>query len=156
MYSTSNSYYSVIVPQGATATWSLDSRCNYYGKISGKGTLNLNFPYVRNDIEGDATGFEGVINLTGKEARLNTTKGFPNAELNVASSVSVYSASTGSSSTKVITLYIGALSGSGKLTGGNTWNIGSKNVDTQFSGVISAGKVEIGRASGRERVLRLV
>ena len=41
-----------------------------------------------------------------------------------------------------ITHKIGALSGSGNLTGSNTWVIGVKNVNKTFAGVISAGSVK--------------
>ena len=38
-YSTNNA--NVEVPEGKTATWTLDSRCNYKGKLTGAGTLTI-------------------------------------------------------------------------------------------------------------------
>ena len=58
-YSTNNA--NVVVPEGKTATWSLDARCNYKGKLTGKGTLTVNVTSVRSYMQGDWSQFEGTL-----------------------------------------------------------------------------------------------
>jgi len=60
-----NSYSSntanIEVPEGKTASWTLDSRCEYKGKLTGAGTLTINVTSVRCDMQGDWSQFEGTI-----------------------------------------------------------------------------------------------
>ena len=49
------------VPEGKTATWTLDSRCDYTGKLTGKGTLTVNVTSVRSNMKGDWSQFEGTL-----------------------------------------------------------------------------------------------
>lgn len=58
-YSTNNA--NIIVPEGKTATWTLDARCNYKGKLTGKGTLTVEVTSVRSYIQGDWSQFEGTL-----------------------------------------------------------------------------------------------
>ena len=58
-YSTNNA--NIVVPEGKTATWSLDARCNYKGKLTGKGTLTVNVTSVRSYMQGDWSQFEGTL-----------------------------------------------------------------------------------------------
>ena len=67
-YSTNNA--NVEVPNGKTATWTLDSRCDYNGKLTGAGTLTVNVTSVRCNMQGDWSEFEGTINFQ------NTKTGF--------------------------------------------------------------------------------
>ena len=60
-YSTNNA--NVEVPEGSTATWTLDSRCDYKGKLTGAGTLTVNVTSVRCNMLGDWSQFEGTINF---------------------------------------------------------------------------------------------
>jgi len=58
-YSTNNA--NIVVPEGKTATWFLDARCNYKGKLTGKGTLTVNVTSVRSYMQGDWSQFEGTL-----------------------------------------------------------------------------------------------
>ncbi len=58
-YSTNNT--NVEVPEGKTATWTLDSRCDYKGKLTGAGTLTVNVTSVRCNMLGNWSQFEGTI-----------------------------------------------------------------------------------------------
>ena len=58
-YSTNNA--NIVVPEGKTAAWFLDARCNYKGKLTGKGTLTVNVTSVRSYMQGDWSQFEGTL-----------------------------------------------------------------------------------------------
>ena len=58
-YSTNNA--NIVVPAGKTASWSLDARCNYKGKLTGAGTLTVNVTSVRSYMQGDWSQFEGTL-----------------------------------------------------------------------------------------------
>ena len=58
-YSTNNA--NVEVPEGSTATWTLDSRCDYKGKLTGSGQLTVNVTSVRCNMQGDWSQFEGIL-----------------------------------------------------------------------------------------------
>ena len=63
MYSYSTNRANVNVPEGKTATWTLDSRCYYKGKLTGKGKLTVNVTNTRSQMQGDWSQFEGTINF---------------------------------------------------------------------------------------------
>jgi len=63
IYSYSNNQAIIVVPEGAKASWTLDSRCNYTGKLLGKGDLTVNVTSVRCNMEGDWSQFEGTLNF---------------------------------------------------------------------------------------------
>ncbi len=63
IYSYSSNYANIVVPEGKTATWTLDSRCDYHGKLTGAGTLTVNVTSVRCNMQGDWSQFEGTINF---------------------------------------------------------------------------------------------
>ena len=61
IYSYSSNSANIVVPEGKTATWTLDSRCDYHGKLTGAGTLTVNVTSVRSNMQGDWSQFEGTI-----------------------------------------------------------------------------------------------
>ena len=63
IYSYSTNRANVVVPEGKTATWTLDARCNYKGKLTGKGSLTVNVTSVRSYMQGDWSQFEGTLNF---------------------------------------------------------------------------------------------
>ena len=63
IYSYSSNTANVEVPEGKTGTWTLDSRCDYKGKLTGAGTLTVNVTSVRCNMQGDWSQFEGTINF---------------------------------------------------------------------------------------------
>ena len=63
IYSYSRNRVTYVVPEGAKASWSLDSRCDYSGKLLGKGELMVNVTSVRCNMTGDWSQFEGTLNF---------------------------------------------------------------------------------------------
>lgn len=134
----------------STATWnlvvdgkgtvSLDSRCDYNGKLSGAGELTLKSPFVRSYLNGDWSAFTGKIIATtsAKSADLsfNNNYGLPYAELAVNGALNVFN-------NKSKAFSLGALSGTtaGSLTGSIVWTIGNKNINTAFNGTITNGAI---------------
>ncbi len=134
------------VPAGASVKWDLPSRWGISGKLTGSGTIQVNILYSRSDFNGDWKEFSGIINYTkgGKygDVRLNsaTSRNLSNAEVNLGSETYLCVASNGSTEVSTgQTIYLGALSGSGSISGINSLEIGNKNTNTTYSGVISAG-----------------
>ncbi|GAB6010973.1 rhamnogalacturonan lyase family protein [Viscerimonas tarda] len=123
------------VPEGKSAKWNLPMRWNFTNKLTGKGALTINVPYVRAEFRGDWSAFEGNLNITGSEFRINNNYGYGKATLNLASGVSVYHLSTGR------TIKLGGLSGvdGSKLSGDNTtWTVGGNNASVlTYAGLIS-------------------
>jgi autotransporter-associated beta strand protein len=135
--------WNIDVPTGKSATIRLDSRGYYTGTWSGGGTLNVYIPFVRSDLNGDMSAFSGTVNFISSysnssgypaELRINHSKGFPKALVVVNSSVSA-------SNISGTTMVLGALEGTGELSGPETYQIGAKGIDTEFKGLISAGNV---------------
>ena len=86
IYSYSSNSTTVVVPEEAKATWTLDSRCDYKGKLLGSGELTVNVTSVRCNMTGDWSQFEGTVNFqntkTGSYApslQWNNTKGLGKA-----------------------------------------------------------------------------
>ena len=61
IYSYSTNTTNIVVPEGKTASWTLDSRCDYKGTLTGGGTLTVNVTSVRCNMQGDWSQFEGTI-----------------------------------------------------------------------------------------------
>ena len=136
-YSYSDNSNNFKINEGCTAYLYLDGRCKYTGKLYGSGTAKVDVPYVRTDLKGDWSKFEGVLEPINSTLTLNNSYGIPKATLNTGTSVWV--GNTG----KVYT--IGAIKGSGTLgglcldvkSGSNTWRVGTLNTDCTFAGSIS-------------------
>lgn len=143
MYSDSGSYdktyWSLFVPTNSTGTIYADDRCNLYGLLTGGGTLNFNVYYVRTELDGNWSGFTGLINVGtdsgGGDFRIGNTYGYANASVNLASGIYAYHISGSGVS-------FGALSGSASSTlSGTPWTIGAKGTDTVFAGNITGSSV---------------
>ena len=113
-YSTNNA--NVEVPEGKTATWTLDSRCNYKGKLTGAGTLTINVTSVRCNMQGDWSQFEGTLifknTKTGSydpSLEWNNTKGLGKATV------------TGTFNNNGKNVTIGTILGDATLTGSGTY-----------------------------------
>lgn len=137
--STPESNFNMEVPEGATADFTTSGRWTLKGALTGKGTLNMNIPYVRLDLNGNWSAFEGTVNVTtgykdGVDFRINNNNSYEKATLNLGDKVGITHLTSGR------TVKIGSLSGvaSSKLSGGNiSWDIGAKNSDMIFNGTIS-------------------
>lgn len=138
----------IIVPKGKTGIWYPDGRCDYTGKLSGEGTIDIYGTWIRSFHKGDWSDFSGTINakrLTYKVSSYDvvfdycSSKGMPNATLNLDASL-----------TESLPFYtngysfsIGVLQGTGSIkNGGNassgtsTLTIGTKNTNFTFDGSI--------------------
>ena len=113
-YSTNNA--NIEVPGGKTATWTLDARCNYKGKLTGAGTLTVNVTSVRSNMQGDWSQFEGKLifknTKTGSydpSLEWNNTKGLGKATV------------TGTFNNNGKNVAIGTILGDATLTGSGTY-----------------------------------
>ena len=134
MYSYSSNGVNVKVPEGATASWYLDSRCNYTGQLTGGGTLNLYSRNTRAYLKGYWGDFTGRLNIAGKKTGSYTPMLFvqgslKNAEVNATITLN----NNGSN------VAVGSLSGSAQLDGKGTWSIGGNDKDFTFQGYINGG-----------------
>ncbi|BCU79756.1 autotransporter-associated beta strand repeat-containing protein [Luteolibacter sp. LG18] len=148
-----NATLNLAVPAGQTGTVNADSRCDFYGTLTGGGTFNFRAPWVRTTLFSDWSAFTGVINVTtdadGGDFRMGTNysfPGFPLATVNLADRVSAYYIGTLSQGAGT-TIEIGELAGGslsklmGGATGGRnfTYRIGGKTAvagEVVFAGAI--------------------
>ena len=149
-YSSAN--YALQVAAGQSGTLRCDSRMDLAGTLIGGGTLNLYVPWVRFKTTGDWSGFSGNIQVItdadGGLFRIANASGLPSASVSLAASTTVLSFLN-----YTHTMPLGSLSGavgsflSGSVPDNNippvgtvvTWQIGGKNLDSTFSGVIQNG-----------------
>ena len=113
-YSTNNA--NIVVPEGKTATWILDSRCNYTGKLTGAGTLTVNVTSIRCNMQGDWSQFEGTLNFNNTKTgsydpviQWNNSKGLGKATV------------TGTFDNGGKNVAIGTIQGDATLTGSGTY-----------------------------------
>ena len=131
-----------VVNEQASGKLYLDGRCEYYGTLTGNGELAVYATYVRNNLNGDWSGFEGTLiaNHSGSsyEFTWNNNYGLPKAILNIANGTTF--------TCKKSSMRVGSLAGSGTLAmpSGSTTNlyVGSDNRDMTFNGNIT-GKVNV-------------
>ena len=133
IYSYSTNKANFEVTEGSTATINLDGRCTYTGTLTGKGTLNVVARYVRNDLTGNWSAFEGTVNARQSGSSIDfrwfNTYGLPKATLNIASGVTVNCESRNIS--------LGNLTGSGNLLTSGTITIGSLDKNITFTGTFA-------------------
>jgi fibronectin-binding autotransporter adhesin len=137
-------YWDMIIPEGANASLKLGSRCALTGSLTGSGTLNIYTPYIRAELLGDWSGFNGNVNVTtdndGGTFIPGNNKGYGGASVNLAKNVTMIYRHTESD-----TIDIGDLSGvtesvlgaGGEGTATITWRIGSGNSNSTFNGQIN-------------------
>lgn len=151
IYSSNSDNVNIEVPKGKTGIWYPDGRCDYTGKLTGEGTVDIYGTWIRCPFKGDWSKFEGTINAKrgNKNAYepvfdFNNTYGIPLATLNVDSRFTKdYAFCTNGKS-----FAIGALAGSGYISNGgnfgsgtNTLTIGGKNTNFEFKGSINGSHV---------------
>lgn len=151
IYSSNSDNVNIEVPKGKSGIWYPDGRCDYTGKLTGEGTIDIYGTWIRCPFKGDWSKFEGTINAKrgNKNAYepvfdFNNTYGIPLATLNVDSRFTRdYAFCTNGKS-----FAIGALTGSGYISNGgnfgsgaNTLTIGGKNTNFEFKGSINGSNV---------------
>lgn len=151
IYSSNSDNVNIEVPKGKSGIWYPDGRCDYTGKLTGEGTIDIYGTWIRCPFKGDWSKFEGTINA--KRGNKNAyepvfdfcnTYGIPLATLNVDSRFTKdYAFCTNGKS-----FAIGALTGSGYISNGgnfgsgaNTLTIGGKNTNFEFKGSINGSNV---------------
>jgi autotransporter-associated beta strand protein len=142
----------LVVPAGQTGTLIMFPRgpvnsgagSGLQSSLTGGGTLNLVVNYLRDDLSGNWSAFNGLINVTAKngadEMRINNNFGYANATIFLNDGVTLDRSFTANTTND-----IGALNGSslavvgpGVNSGLNpTWRVGWKNTDATFSGTIA-------------------
>ena len=140
MYSYSSNKTHVIVPEGSTADWYLDSRCNYTGSLKGSGTLSVYATSIRNVIAGNWSGFEGNLTIgaskTGSYTPVfyfNNSSGLSKATVTIRTTFS--SGATGDNViNKSNNVSFGDLKGAGILTGSGRYTVGHLNKDITWNG----------------------
>lgn len=151
IYSDNTDNVNIIVPSGMSGVWYPDGRCNYTGKLTGAGTIDIYATWVRCAFKGNWSEFTGTINAKRGPKKtyepvfdFANSYGIPNATLNVDSR---FTADT-PFFTSGKSFAIGELTGSGYLSSGgyfgsgtNTLTIGGKNTNFTFSGVIDGSNV---------------
>ena len=151
IYSSNSDNVNIVVPAGKTGIWYPDGRCDYTGKLTGAGTIDIYATWVRCAFKGNWSEFEGTINA--KRGKKNSYEpvfdfcnsyGIPKATLNVDSRFTQDTPFNTSGKS----FAIGALTGSGYISSGgyfgsgtNTLTIGGKNIDFNFSGSINGSHV---------------
>lgn len=151
IYSSNSDNVNIEVPKGKSGIWYPDGRCDYTGKLTGEGTIDIYGTWIRCPFKGDWSKFEGTINAKrgNKNAYepvfdFNNTYGIPLATLNVDSRFTKdYAFCTNGKS-----FAIGALTGSGYISNGgnfgsgtNTLTIGGKDTNFEFKGSINGSYV---------------
>ena len=151
IYSSNSDNVNIEVPKGKSGVWYPDGRCDYTGKLTGEGTIDIYATWIRCPFNGNWSKFEGTINAKrgNKNAYepvfdFNNTYGIPLATLNVDSRFTKdYAFCTNGKS-----FAIGALTGSGYISNGgnfgsgaNTLTIGGKNTNFEFRGSINGSSV---------------
>ena len=151
IYSGNSDNVNIEVPKGKSGIWYPDGRCDYTGKLTGEGIIDIFGTWIRCPFNGDWSKFEGTINAKrgNKNAYepvfdFNNTYGIPLATLNVDSRFTKdYAFCTNGKS-----FAIGALTGSGYISNGgnfgsgaNTLTIGGKNTNFEFKGSINGSNV---------------
>lgn len=129
-YSTNNANF--IVPEGNTGTFYADSRCNYKGTLTGKGTFNVYATSVRGYFQGNWSAFEGTVTANTYSTDkyddsflFDNTYGLPKATLKISSGV-VFDNNGKNMS-------IGSVTGTGTLGGAGTYTIGGQNDDIKVT-----------------------
>ena len=151
IYSNNSDNVNIDVPKGKSGIWYPDGRCDYTGKLTGEGTIDIYGTWIRCPFKGDWSKFAGTINAKRgtKNAYepvfdFNNSYGIPLATLNVDSRFTKdYAFCTNGNS-----FAIGALTGSGYISNGgyfgsgtNTLTIGGKNTNFDFKGSINGSHV---------------
>ena len=151
IYSGNSDNVNIEVPKGKSGIWYPDGRCDYTGKLTGEGTIDIYGTWIRCPFKGDWSKFEGTINAKRGNKTVyepvfdfNNTYGIPLATLNVDSRFTKdYAFCTNGKS-----FAIGALTGTGYISNGgnfgsgaNTLTIGGKNTNFEFKGSINGSNV---------------
>ena len=129
-YSTNNANF--VVQEGYTGSFYADSRCNYKGTLSGKGTFNVYATSVRGYFQGNWSAFEGTVTANTYSTDkyddsflFDNAYGLPKATLKINNGV-VFD-NNGKN------MPIGVVTGTGTLGGSGTYTIGGQDDDIRVT-----------------------
>jgi len=136
--------YAVEVPEGSNVKLNAGQRCQINGTLTGAGTLTLYVPYVRTDLTGNWSAFEGTLSVIpdndGGDFRLCNSNGLEHASVYLADKVNMGHYLAGRGDALAATSKIGSLGGSAAANLYNgTYLVGYNNKNAAFSGIIHAG-----------------
>ena len=138
----------ITVEEGTTNKIVGSSRGKINGTIKGSGNLTIQTKYVRCDIGANFSQFEGQLTAVGDGGNfrlMSTVTDMSKARLVVGAGTTVSHMSSGGGSEAAATTKIGSLSGTaadGVLGGSqSTYQIGYRNEDTSFSGLLTAKSI---------------
>lgn len=128
------------IASGKTLTLNGGQRCSIQGTLTGKGTLKINFPYVRGDVSTDVSNFEGTIEVTSGQYRLIAAMDLSKGTFQPDADVYAVSTKSGSGTESSLTHKIGALQSSATNCTLSTgvWNVGYLNTNTTYAGIINS------------------
>ncbi len=131
------------VANGKTLTINAGDRCAVQGKLTGEGTVKINFPYVRGDVSTNMSAFEGTYNVTSGQFRLTTATDLSKGTLKLGAGVYTAHYKGGSGTEQNLTTKIGSLNSTAKdcSFGTGTWNIGYLGEKDEFAGAFNSSAV---------------
>ena len=129
------------VAENESGTLLADQRCNFGGKLTGAGTLNIVLPgsIDRTIFRGDWSAFEGTVSMSGvSPTRLASSLGYAKMTFDLSSGMEMYfSKGTSSGDAVAQEVHIGGLNGEiGSSLRNENWYIGENNSDGVFQGKI--------------------
>ena len=138
----------VTVQEGTTNKIVGSSRGKINGSFKGKGSLTIQTKYVRCDVGANFSQFEGQLTAVGDGGNfrlMSSVTDMSKTKLVVGAATTVSHMASGGSGEASATTQIGSLSGTatdGVLGGSqSTYQIGYRNEDTSFSGLLKAKSI---------------
>ena len=148
IYSSATSNINFEVPEGKSGKLYLDGRCDYNGKLTGKGNLTVYARFVRNYLKGNWSDFEGTITPAYSKVgsydpdfSWSNSYGLPKATLNLNSGVTFNAGA--------YNVEIGDLKGAGVVYGTGTITFGGKNNDCTYSGTFTGSPALAKKGNGK-------
>lgn len=142
---TSNtSIWNLVIPVGSTGSVLTDGNSTISGTITGGGTLNYNTNFNQNMLSADASQFTGIINVTtganGGDFVVFNANGYPNSRIHLSNRVRMIFRTNPNLTVQIgeLTGHSGSVLGSGGTTNGFiNWEVGARNTDATFAGIIN-------------------
>ncbi len=126
------------IDSAKTCTFKAGSRCTIKGSLKGKGIYKISFPYVRGDVYTNTSAFEGTYQVTTANCRFVQAMDLSKAVLQLDKDAYASGMKAGSGTASSYTHKVGSLTGSGTI-GTSVWNVGYRNEDFIFGGVVETG-----------------
>jgi len=127
------------IDEGRSVTINGGQRCRIQGRLLGKGTLKINFPYVRGDFSTNLSDFEGTLNPTSGQFRLTSGMNLSKGTFRLENEVYAVGVKSQSGSEVSLNHKIGALvsTASNCTLSTGVWNVGYLGTNTTYAGTFS-------------------